>query len=158
MAAVVAAPRKRPAPDDVACPPPAAAKKRARYQFSSIDDYEKLEVIGEGAYSVVFKARDRRTGEKVAVKCIHGGGPDRSAVFREAGCLAACRGHPSIVQIKDVAADEETGDLFIVMEFAGSSLRDWLTRPFSEDRTREFMRQLLTLLRSCTAPGRSTAT
>ena len=141
-AAAVTTARKRPAAD-VACPPPAATKKRARYQFSSIDDYEKLEVIGEGAYSVVFKARDRRTGEKVAVKCIHGGGPDRSAVFREAGCLAACRGHPSIVQIKDVAANEETGDLFIVMELAGSSLRGWLTRPFPEDRTRAFMRQLL---------------
>ncbi|RLN09067.1 putative cyclin-dependent kinase F-2 [Panicum miliaceum] len=141
----VAAARKRPAPDG-ACPPPAAAKKRARYQFSSIDDYEKLEVIGEGTYSVVFKARDRRTGEKVAIKCIHGGGgggPDHSVVFREAGCLAACRGHPSIVQIKDVATNEETGDLFIVMEFVGSSLRDWLTRPFSEDRTCAFMRPLL---------------
>jgi serine/threonine protein kinase len=31
-------------------------------------------------------------------------------------CLAACCGHPSIVQIKDVATNEETGELFIVME------------------------------------------
>uniref|UniRef100_K3YUA2 [RNA-polymerase]-subunit kinase n=1 Tax=Setaria italica TaxID=4555 RepID=K3YUA2_SETIT len=143
MAEAPTAARKRPAPDGTC--PPAAAKKRARYQFASIHDYEKLEVLGEGSYSVVFKARDRRTGEKVAVKWIRGGGggPDRSAVFREAGCLAACRGHPSIVQIKDVATNEATGDLFIVMELVGSSLRDWLTRPLSEDQTRAFMRQLL---------------
>ncbi|CAN6251320.1 unnamed protein product [Urochloa humidicola] len=144
-----AASRKRPAPDG-ASPPAAAApaaKKRARYQFASIDDYEKLEELGEGAYSVVFRARHRRTGEEFAVKWIRGsgggGGPERSAVLREAGCLAACRGHPSIVQIKDVATSGATGDLFIVMELAGSSLRDWITRPFSEDQTRAFMRQLL---------------
>ncbi|CAN6353345.1 unnamed protein product [Urochloa humidicola] len=135
--------RKRPAPDG-GSPPAPAAKKRAHYQFASIDDYEKLEELGEGAYSVVFKARHRRTAEEFAVKWIRGGGgPERSAVLREAGCLAACRGHPSIVQIKDVATSEVTGDLFIVMELAASSLRDWLTRPFSEDQTRAFMRQLL---------------
>jgi cell division cycle 2-like protein len=146
MAEAPTAARKRPAPEDGVClEAAAAAKKRARYQFASINDYKKLEVLGEGSYSVVFEARHQRTGEKVAVKWIRGssGGPDRSAVFREAGCLAACRGHPSIVQIKDVATNEATGDLFIVMELVGSSLRDLLTRPLSEDQTRVFMRQLL---------------
>ncbi|CAN6278427.1 unnamed protein product [Urochloa humidicola] len=146
MAEAPSASRKRQAPDGTG-PPAPAAKKRARYQFASIDDYEKLEELGDGAYSVVFKARHRRTGEEFAVKWIRGsgsgGGPERSAVLREAVCLAACRGHPSIVQIKDVATSEATGDLFIVMELAGSSLRDWLTRPFSEDQVRAFMRQLL---------------
>ncbi|CAL4969109.1 unnamed protein product [Urochloa decumbens] len=150
MAEASTASRKRPAPDGTgpsAAAAAPAAKKRARYQFASIDDYEKLEEIGEGAFGVVFKARHRRTGEEFAVKWVRGsgggGGPDRAAALREAGCLAACRGHPSIVQIKDVATSEATGDLFIVMELAGSSLRDWLTRPFPEDQVRAFMRQLL---------------
>ncbi|CAO2045648.1 unnamed protein product [Urochloa humidicola] len=133
--------RKRPAPDR-GSPPVPAVKKRARYQFMSIDNYEKLEELGEGAYSIVFKARHRRTAEEFTIKWIHGsgGGPERSAVLRETGCLAVCRGHPSIVQIKDMATNETTGDLFIVMELAASSLRDWLTRPFSEDQKRAVRR------------------
>jgi cell division cycle 2-like protein len=149
MAAVI---RKRPAPDGLLCPAAVAGgpKKRPRYQFGSIYNYEKLEVLGEGTYGVVVKARDQRTGETVAIKWIRpeyggggGGAPDLRAVFREAGCLSACRGHPSIVQMKEVAADEVTGHVFIVMEFVGPSLDSRLTRPFSEGETRAVMRQLL---------------
>jgi hypothetical protein len=92
MAEAATAARKRPAPDGgcLEAATAAAAKKRAHYKFGRIQDYEKLEELGEGSCSVVFKVRDRRTGEKVAVKWIRGSGggpePDRSAVFREAGC------------------------------------------------------------------------
>ncbi|KAL6629585.1 hypothetical protein ACP70R_029350 [Stipagrostis hirtigluma subsp. patula] len=58
-------------------------------------------------------------------------------------CLAACHGHPSILQIKGVAVNKDTGYLFLVTEFVGPSLRQHLTRPFSEDETRPFMCQLL---------------
>jgi len=152
MAAGAPAARKRPAPDEAATPADAGKKKkkRARYQFENIDDYEMLEELGEGIFGVVAKARDRRTGATVAVKWIRGGefdgggAPNLPAVVREAGCLAACRGRPGIVQIKNVAKSEETGDLYIVMELAGPSLRSRLEgRPFSEDETRDSMRQLL---------------
>ncbi|TVT98065.1 hypothetical protein EJB05_56640, partial [Eragrostis curvula] len=144
-----AASRKRPAPEgscSEAAAAAAAAKKRARYNFTDIKDYERLEDLGEGTFGVVSKARHRRTGEKFAVKWIRSdsnGASDLDAVVREGGCLAKCRGHPSIVQIKDAATDKATGDLFLVMEFVGPSLRDWLTRPVSEDVAREFMGQLL---------------
>ncbi|CAN6282804.1 unnamed protein product [Urochloa humidicola] len=155
MAAVI---RKRRAPDGLLCPAAVAGgvrKKRPRYQFGSIYNYEKLEVLGEGTYGVVVKARDLRTGETVAIKWIrpdaaYGGGggegsgaPDLLAVFREAGCLSACRGHPSFVQMKEVVADEVTGHVFIVMEFVGPSLDSRLTRRFSEGEARTVMRQLL---------------
>ena len=99
-------------------------------------------------FGVVAKARDRRTGETVAVKWIHGGEGDgedgaarlRAAVLREAGCLDACRGHPSIVELRGVAADEATGDLFLVMEFVGPSLQRRLTGPFSEAEARACIR------------------
>ncbi|RLN16927.1 putative cyclin-dependent kinase F-2 [Panicum miliaceum] len=145
---MAAATRKRPAPlGTSSCSPAAAAgKKRARYEFGSIYNYEKLEVLGEGTYGVVVKARDQRTGETVAVKWIRpegGCAPDLRAVYREAGCLEGCRGHPSIVQMKEVAADEVTGDVFIVMEFVGPSLESRLTRALSGAETRAAMRQLL---------------
>ncbi|KAL6629497.1 hypothetical protein ACP70R_029262 [Stipagrostis hirtigluma subsp. patula] len=138
---MAAAARKRLAP----CPAAADIKKRARHQLWTIDDYDKLEVLGFGSYGVVAKARHRCTGETVAVKCFHGGddGEPAAAGVREVACLAACRGHPSVVQIEGVDADEATGDLFLVMDFVGPSIRRRLTRPFSEDETRVFMRQLL---------------
>ncbi|PUZ75268.1 hypothetical protein GQ55_1G143900 [Panicum hallii var. hallii] len=161
MAAVAPAARKRPAPDEAASSADADKKRRRScYQFENIDDYEMLEEIGEGAFGVVAKARDRRTGGTVAVKWIRGGefdedgAPNLPALVREAGCLAACRGLPGIVQIKNVATDKETGDLFIVMELVGPSLRSRLERqPLSEDETRDSMRQLLGAVEKLHATG-----
>ncbi|XP_039806421.1 putative cyclin-dependent kinase F-2 [Panicum virgatum] len=96
----------------------------------------------------------------VAVKWIRGGefdgagAPNLPAVVREAGCVAACRCHPGIVQIKNVDKSEETGDLYIVMELAGPSLRSRLEgQPFSEDETRDSMRQLLQAVEKLHATG-----
>ncbi|CAD6219884.1 unnamed protein product [Miscanthus lutarioriparius] len=133
MAAAIAT-RKRPALDGPCFP---AAKKRSRYVFGSIYEYKKLGVLGEGTYGKVVQARHRRTGETVAIT---------RAALREAGCLAACRGAPSVAQIRDVAADEATGDLFIVTELVdGPTLSDRLTLTgrFPEAPARAAMRQLL---------------
>lgn len=142
MAAPAAISRKRPAPGGP-CSSVTTSKKRRRYQFGSIYEYEKLEALGEGTYGVVVKARHLPSGDTVAVKWIRGGGPALRAVVREAGCLAACRGNPCVVQIRDVAADEGSGDLFLVTELVGPSLRSRLTRRFSEAGTRALVRQLL---------------
>lgn len=37
----------------------------------SVDVFEKLNPIGEGTYGRVFRARDRNTGEIVALKKVH---------------------------------------------------------------------------------------
>jgi cell division cycle 2-like len=139
-----AMPRTRAAPEG-AFPDVASDKKRSRFQFGNIYNYERLEVLGSGSYGVVVKARDLRTGETVAVKWIRRRDDDLRAVFQEARCLAACRGHPSVVQIRDVAADAVTGDVFIVMEFVGPSLEGLVSqlRPRSEAEARACMRQLL---------------
>ncbi|KAL6629422.1 hypothetical protein ACP70R_029187 [Stipagrostis hirtigluma subsp. patula] len=142
----MAATRKRPAPDG-AGPSAGCENTRPRpYRFSTIDEYDTPEELGEGAFSIVTKARHRPTGDVVAVKWIHGDDEDacdRAAVLHEVVCLAACHGHPSILQIKGVAVNKDAGHLFLVTEFVGPSLRQRLTRPFSEDETRAFMRQLL---------------
>ncbi|XP_066377530.1 uncharacterized protein [Miscanthus floridulus] len=63
----------------------------------------------------------------------------------EAGCLRACRGHPSIIEIDGVAVDPKTGDVHLVLELirGGLSLRDYFWRTPSEDAIREMMRQLI---------------
>ncbi|KAM3047197.1 hypothetical protein ACUV84_018102 [Puccinellia chinampoensis] len=137
-----AATRKRPAADPE---PRADGGKKPRYTFGSIRDYEKLEKLGEGTYGKVLKARDRRTGKKVALKWFRGPDPDFRAITREAGCLAACRGDPSIIEILDVVTDAETRDVFLVTELVagGRTLREEIYRPLSEDVARRMMRQLV---------------
>lgn len=36
--------------------------------MSGMDNYEKLEKVGEGTYGKVYKARDKRSGQLVALK------------------------------------------------------------------------------------------
>uniref|UniRef100_A0A0D9XHW6 [RNA-polymerase]-subunit kinase n=1 Tax=Leersia perrieri TaxID=77586 RepID=A0A0D9XHW6_9ORYZ len=138
------------APDPRACgSSPASGAKRRRYNLGSADDYEKLEVVGQGAFGVVMKARDRRTGKMVALKRLIGVdegarfAPDFDALRVEVACQHACRGHPSIVEIKDVVGDGKTGEIFLVMEFVGNSLREELPRARPEDLVRVMMRQLV---------------
>lgn len=59
--------------DETSCLADAAAAA-AGFKFESIDDYEMIEEIGEGTFGIVAKARDRRTGETVAVKWIRSSG------------------------------------------------------------------------------------
>ncbi|CAL5079887.1 unnamed protein product [Urochloa decumbens] len=148
MVMAAAATRKRPAPG--AGTTAGGSGKRARITLGSIHDYETLEVLGEGSFGVVVKARHRGTGEAVAVKRARGRGASAGlrAVLREAGCLAACRGHPSVVGLRDVVQDPATGDAFLVMEFVGASLRRLLRGTpaparFTEAGARAAMRQLL---------------
>jgi cell division cycle 2-like protein len=158
LTASATATRKRPAPDGTDTAGGGAGKnkhKQARITLGSIGDYETQEAIGAGSFGVVVKARHRGTGEAVAIKCARkAAAPPNSSsnnlrrILREAGCMAACRGHPSVVGIRDVVVDAATGTAFLVMELVagGSLLRLQRTRSparFSEGETRAFMRQLL---------------
>ncbi|KAK1692900.1 hypothetical protein QYE76_009597 [Lolium multiflorum] len=117
-----------------------------------MENYERLEKLGEGAAGVVYKARDRRTGAIVAMKRLRPAGRDDGQLSedlgREVGCLMACRGHPSLVEIR--AAGRDASNAFLVMEYVGPSLaqvmreRAGLGRgPFTEADARRLMRQLL---------------
>lgn len=41
---------------------------RSNVQSGKMDRYEKLSRLGEGSYGIVYKCRDRETGNLVAVK------------------------------------------------------------------------------------------
>ncbi|XP_052134378.1 putative cyclin-dependent kinase F-2 [Oryza glaberrima] len=164
MAAAVAMACKRPAPDggDAFLTGASPCCKKPRPLFTSIFNYEYLHKLGAGSYGVVYKAHDRCTGETVAVKWVrprrglaHGQPADLAAFARERDCLAACRGYPSIVQLRDVAANPSNWDVFIVMEFVGTnSLRDFIAGcPFSEGETRVLMRRLLAGIRAMHRAG-----
>lgn len=70
--------------------------------------YEKLEKIGEGTYGTVFKAKNRETGEIVALKRVRLDDDDEgvpSSALREI-CLLKELKHKNIVALYDVLHSE----------------------------------------------------
>ena len=66
-----------------------------------MDNYERLESVGEGTYGVVYRARDRNTKELVALKKIKLENEDEgvpSTAMREISILKELKPHPNIVK------------------------------------------------------------
>ena len=120
--------------------------------------YERREKLGEGMFGDVYKAWDRVHDRIVAVKRLSGRTDDRFVktsipdLAREVMSLAACRGHPSVVQLLATHVDgsRADGDCYLVTEHAGPmNLRQYMAvrrlngQPFGEDEVRDVMRQLL---------------
>ncbi|KAF9908924.1 Cyclin-dependent kinase 10, partial [Lobosporangium transversale] len=84
-----------------------------------VDDFEKLNKVGEGTYGVVYRARDKKTNEVVALKRIrmereNDGLPISS--LREIKLLKTLR-HDNIVLVKDVVVGSDLDQIFLVMEY-----------------------------------------
>src|SRR5262245_62057756 len=98
--------------DDTGITPP-----RAYHPGDVVGGYRLLRRIGAGAMGSVFEAENPGSGQRVAVKLI---APEyamsEAAVerFRLEGRLASTIAHPNCVFV--MAADEEAGQPFIVME------------------------------------------
>jgi serine/threonine protein kinase len=66
-----------------------------------MDNFERLESIGEGTYGVVYRARDRNSKEIVAIKKIKLENEDEgvpSTAMREISILKELKPHPNIVK------------------------------------------------------------
>lgn len=80
-----------------------------------MERYLKLEKVGEGTYGVVYKSKDRGTGEIVALKKIRleaevGSGTERSSapgtrLTHAPGLLGTGRGHPGHGYPRDLAPE-----------------------------------------------------
>eukprot|EP00568_Trieres_chinensis_P005870 CAMPEP_0183297080 /NCGR_PEP_ID=MMETSP0160_2-20130417/4450_1 /TAXON_ID=2839 ORGANISM="Odontella Sinensis, Strain Grunow 1884" /NCGR_SAMPLE_ID=MMETSP0160_2 /ASSEMBLY_ACC=CAM_ASM_000250 /LENGTH=291 /DNA_ID=CAMNT_0025458821 /DNA_START=315 /DNA_END=1186 /DNA_ORIENTATION=+ len=91
-----------------------------------MERYQKLEKIGEGTYGVVYKAKDRVTGEIIALKKIRLEAEDEgipSTAIREISLLKELQ-HPNIVRLYDVVHTERK--LTLVFEFLDQDLKKYL--------------------------------
>ncbi len=114
----------------VATPPPFGAR------------YESLRLLGRGGMGAVYQARERRTGELVAIKVLSeelARRPDLQQRFRrEARALALLR-HPNVVRFREF--DAEGSAPFIVMEYVeGQPLNEQL--PLKPQRAVEVLAQI----------------
>lgn len=91
--------------------------------MNDMENFQKIEKIGEGAYGIVYKAKDRITNQFVALKKIRletesEGVP--STAIREISLLKELE-HPGIVQLLDVVhADQK---LYLVFEYLDKDLK-----------------------------------
>ncbi|XP_017483427.1 PREDICTED: cyclin-dependent kinase 10 isoform X2 [Rhagoletis zephyria] len=114
----------------------------------AVTDFEKLNRIGEGTYGIVYRAKDTRTNEVVALKKVRmdqekDGLPVSG--LREIMILKACK-HENIVNLRDVVVGKSLESIFLVMEYCEqdlASLLDNMAQPFSESEVKCIILQVL---------------
>ncbi|XP_076898028.1 cyclin-dependent kinase G-2-like isoform X2 [Bidens hawaiensis] len=113
----------------------------------SVDEFERLNKIDEGTYGVVYRAKDKKTGEIVALKKVkmekeREGFPLTS--LREINILLSFH-HPSIVDVKEVVVGSNLDSMFMVMEYMEHDLKalmETMKQPFSQSEVKCLMLQL----------------
>ncbi|KAG0286261.1 Cyclin-dependent kinase 10 [Linnemannia gamsii] len=119
-----------------------------------VDDFEKLNKVGEGTYGVVYRAKDKKTNDIVALKRIrmereNDGLPISS--LREIKLLKTLR-HDNIVLVKEVAVGNDLDQIFLVMEYCEqdmAALMDNVKKPYTPAEVKCLMLQLLKGIEYC---------
>ncbi|KAK9173945.1 Mitogen-activated protein kinase [Cryptosporidium meleagridis] len=87
--------------------------------------YELVKKLGKGAYGIVWKSIDRRTGEVVAVKKIFDAfqnSTDAQRTFREIMILTELSGHENIVNLLNVLRADNDRDVYLVFDYMETDL------------------------------------
>ncbi|KAI9539594.1 hypothetical protein NQZ68_005676 [Dissostichus eleginoides] len=157
--------------------PPAVLKKRpkiccARYGERKhtqsdwgkrcVDKFNIIGIIGEGTYGQVYKAKDKETGELVALKKVRLDNEKEGfpiTAIREIKILRQLK-HRSVVNMKEIVTDKQDaldfkkdkGAFYLVFEYMDHDLMGLLESglvQFSHEHVRSFMRQLMEGLDYC---------
>lgn len=113
-----------------------------------VTEFEKLNRIGEGTYGIVYRARDTKSNEIVALKKVRmdqekDGLPVSG--LREIEILMSCN-HENIVRLNEVVVGKSLESIFLTMEYCEqdlASLLDNMTAPFSESEVKCIVIQVL---------------
>lgn len=117
-----------------------------------MEKFIKLEKVGEGTYGIVYKAKDRATGDLLALKVIRLEAEDEgipSTAIREIALLKQLR-HDKIVRLYDVIHTEKK--LTLVFEFLDQDLKkyqDAVGKGLDLHIIKSFLHQLLQGINYC---------
>ncbi|XP_046350110.2 cyclin-dependent kinase 12-like isoform X2 [Haliotis rufescens] len=128
----------------------------------SVDLFKILEIIGEGTYGQVYKAKDRFTDDFVALKKVRLENEKEGfpiTAVREIKILRQLQ-HPNIVNLKEIVTDKQDvldfkkdkGAFYLVFEYMDHDLMGLLESgfvTFKEENIASFMKQLLYGLDYC---------
>lgn len=119
-----------------------------------IEDYSKIEKIGEGTYGVVYKGRNRKNNQLVALKKIRLENEEEgvpSTAIREISILKEIV-HPNVVGLNDVILSENS--LYLVFEYLQEDLKRHIDRYpagkyMEPERVKSFTYQILQAICFC---------
>ncbi|XP_010553694.1 PREDICTED: probable serine/threonine-protein kinase At1g09600 [Tarenaya hassleriana] len=122
------------------------------------DSFEKLEKIGQGTYSSVYKARDLESNQIVALKKVRFANMDPESVRFMAREIIILRrlDHPNVMKLEGVITSRVSGSLYLVFEYMDHDLSGLASSPgikFSEAQIKCYMKQLLHGLEHCHSHG-----
>ncbi|XP_065044433.1 protein IMPAIRED IN BABA-INDUCED STERILITY 1-like isoform X1 [Musa acuminata AAA Group] len=122
------------------------------------DSFEKLEKIGQGTYSSVFRAQDLDTGKVVALKKVRFDNFEPESVRFMAREILILRrlDHPNVVKLEGLITSRLSCSLYLVFEYMEHDLAGLSACPdieFSEAQVKCYMQQLLSGLEHCHLHG-----
>ncbi|KAI4303776.1 hypothetical protein MLD38_039370 [Melastoma candidum] len=122
------------------------------------DGFEKLEKIGQGTYSSVFRARDLDTGNIVALKKVRFDNFEPESVRFMAREIMILRrlNHPNIMKLEGIITSRLSCSIYLVFEYMEHDITGLLSLPdvkFGEAQIKCYMKQLLSGLEHCHSRG-----
>ena len=121
-------------------------------QKDPLENYQKIEKVGEGTYGVVYKCRNKVNGELIALKKIRLENEDEgipSTSIREISILKQLH-HPNIVSLNDLVHGEKK--LYLVFEFLDHDLKKYLdlnNGPLAPQLVKSYLYQILLAIKYC---------
>ncbi|XP_020584480.1 probable serine/threonine-protein kinase At1g54610 [Phalaenopsis equestris] len=122
------------------------------------DSFEKLNKIGQGTYSSVYKARDLQTRKIVALKKVRFVNMDPESVRFMAREIHILRklSHPNVVKLEGIITSKLSCNLYLVFEYMDHDLAGLAAMPgikFTEPQIKCYMQQLFQGLQYCHSHG-----
>lgn len=122
------------------------------------DTFERLEKIGQGTYSNVYRARDVDTGKMVALKKVRFDNFQPESVRFMAREIMILRklDHPNIMKLEGIITSRLSCSIYLVFEYMEHDLSGLLSYPgikFTESQIKCYMHQLLRGLEHCHSKG-----
>eukprot|EP01123_Difflugia_compressa_P003433 TRINITY_DN1446_c0_g2_i4.p1 TRINITY_DN1446_c0_g2~~TRINITY_DN1446_c0_g2_i4.p1 ORF type:complete len:411 (-),score=77.48 TRINITY_DN1446_c0_g2_i4:108-1307(-) len=112
-----------------------------------LERYEIMQKLGKGAYGIVWKVKDKQTGEILALKKIFGAfqnATDAQRTFREIIFLQELSEHENIITLLETIKADNDKDIYLVFEFMETDLHAVIRANILEDvHKRYILYQLL---------------
>lgn len=122
------------------------------------NNYQKLDKIGRGTYSNVYKGREISTNRTVALKCVRPNGLDPQSIEFMAREIVILRrlDNPNVIKLEGIITSKMSNSLFLVFEYMDHDLAGLnadQSIKFSEPQVKCYMKQLLAGIKHCHGRG-----